>query len=369
MPLSTTPPSIVGRRLAQQPLEVHHAQVAAGRRGHRRPGHEHLRGDGRATAAARGSGPAPRRRWRPASGSPARRSSRCPAVPGQVVQQRADRRRPRPAPSGRAAPPAPAWAARRAGRRRRRGPSPPARRRRAPGPARRGSPPGRARAAPRARRRGARRRARRRPRCAARRAGPAGRWPGRPGACPPARRAATAVPCVVGGADQAARPRSHSSWCRCPRRVEPAGRARGPRPGSATSRRPGRTPSRRRPPSPAWPPVSMRDLPVEQLLQHQQLVRALLEPAQVERAGAEHDRVGVDRGDPADRQEDPPPQRHLGDQPDDLRRAVGRSRSRATASRTRPTWSPLGSKTAQRRRAGRHRPWSARASRGTSLSA
>ncbi len=64
------------------------------------------------------------------------------------------------------------------------------------------------------------------------------------------------------------------------------------------------------------PAVGDRHPPVQQLLQHQQLARALLEPAQVERAGVEHHRVRLDRGDPADRQEDPPAQRHLRDQPD-----------------------------------------------------
>jgi hypothetical protein len=65
------------------------------------------------------------------------------------------------------------------------------------------------------------------------------------------------------------------------------------------------------------------DPAVQQVLEDQQLVRPLLEPAQVQRAGAEHHRLGVHAGDPADRQEDPAAQGHLGDQPDDLRRPVG----------------------------------------------
>ena len=192
-------------------------EVPAGRRGHRRPGHEDLRGDRR--GQLRLADPGQRLGDRRVRGQDhrlgghhaargARAGSSAAAGPG----------RPRPAPSGRAAPPAPAWAARRAGRRRRPGPSPPARRRPAPGPARRGSRPGRARAAPPARRRGARRPARRPPRCAGRRAGPAARWPGRPGACSRARRAATAVPCAS-ASPTSPRTSSHSSWCRWPRRV------------------------------------------------------------------------------------------------------------------------------------------------------
>ena len=217
MPLSTTPPSIADGRLAQQPLEVHHAQVAPGRRGHRRPGHEHLRGDGRRQLRLPDPGQRlgdrrVRREDHRLGGHHAAGGAR------QVVQQRPDRCRLVRLHQVEQLAPAPARAARRAGRRRRRGPSPPARRRRARGRARRGSRPGRARAAPRARRRGARRRARRPPRCGGRRAGPAARWPGRPGACPRARRAAR--PCPGCRRRRPARaPRSHSSWCRWPRRV------------------------------------------------------------------------------------------------------------------------------------------------------
>ena len=206
------------RRLAQQPLEVHHAEVAAGRRGRSAAGPRTPARPPPGAAAAPGCGPAPRRRSRPGSGSPARRSSprrRCPggrpAAPAPA--------RPRPAPSGRAAPPAPARAARRAGRRRRRGPSPRARRPRAPGPARRGSRPGRARAAP--------------PSTSASRSSSSAaatslrRFVGR--SCSTLARSAGRMSSQHGeqrrGALRSRRrrpgraPRSHSSWCSWPRRV------------------------------------------------------------------------------------------------------------------------------------------------------
>jgi hypothetical protein len=62
--------------------------------------------------------------------------------------------------------------------------------------------------------------------------------------------------------------------------------------------------------------------PVQQVTEHQQLVRPLLEPAQVQRPGAQHHGLGVHGGHPADRQEDPPAQRHLGHQTDHLWRAA-----------------------------------------------
>src|SRR6185369_6030761 len=69
-------------------------------------------------------------------------------------------------------------------------------------------------------------------------------------------------------------------------------------------------------------------LPVEQVLQHQDLPHPPLEPAQVHDAGAERDRVGVDRQHPADRQKHPTPHRQLGDQPHHVRRpAVARARN------------------------------------------
>ena len=91
------------------------------------------------------------------------------------------------------------------------------------------------------------------------------------------------------------------------------------------------------------PVVGELDPAVEQLVEHQSLGAALLEPAHVEPA-VEDDRVGVDGGDPADRQEDPAagaPRR-----PARGRAAAWCGRSATTTSRTRPTWSPAGSKTA-----------------------
>ena len=90
------------RRLAQQPLEVGDAEVAAGRRLQRRAADVDLRGQRRGRGRGCGRGPAPRRRWRRGAGSPARSSScrrRC------APRRRAGggRRRPRRAPSGRAA--------------------------------------------------------------------------------------------------------------------------------------------------------------------------------------------------------------------------------------------------------------------------
>jgi hypothetical protein len=58
---------------------------------------------------------------------------------------------------------------------------------------------------------------------------------------------------------------------------------------------------------------------VEQLFQCEQLARSLLESAQADRPGAEHDCLGIDGDDPADGQENPATQRHLGDQTDDVR--------------------------------------------------
>jgi hypothetical protein len=63
------------------------------------------------------------------------------------------------------------------------------------------------------------------------------------------------------------------------------------------------------------PGVGDGDPPVQQLLQHQQLTRALLEPAQVERTGVEQHRIRFDRGHPAGRDEDPAAHRHLRDHP------------------------------------------------------
>jgi hypothetical protein len=66
-----------------------------------------------------------------------------------------------------------------------------------------------------------------------------------------------------------------------------------------------------------------RDPPVQQVFEDQQLVGALFEAAEVERAGAERHRPGIDRGDPPHGQEDPAAQRHLRDKPDHLGWAVG----------------------------------------------
>ena len=65
--------------------------------------------------------------------------------------------------------------------------------------------------------------------------------------------------------------------------------------------------------------VGEGDLPVQQVLQHQDLARATGEPAQAERAGTEHHGIRVDRDDPAHRDEDAPAQRQLGDEPDHVR--------------------------------------------------
>ena len=59
---------------------------------------------------------------------------------------------------------------------------------------------------------------------------------------------------------------------------------------------------------------------VEQLGEDQRLAGPLVEPAQAHRAGGEHDGVRVDRGDPADRHEDPPAALDLGDEAEHLRR-------------------------------------------------
>ena len=139
------------------------AEEAPGRGLQRRAAHVDLRGErggqlGLPDARQRLGDRRVRRRGSPARWSSCRRrcrrSRRAAGAAG----------RPRPAPSARAASRRRPAAARRAGRRRRRAPSPRGRRRRAPPRARRGSRPGRPRAAPRGRRRASRRRARRRPR-------------------------------------------------------------------------------------------------------------------------------------------------------------------------------------------------------------
>ena len=71
-----------------------------------------------------------------------------------------------------------------------------------------------------------------------------------------------------------------------------------------------------------------RHPPVQQLLQYEQLARALLEAAEVEGTGVEDHRPRLDRGEPADRQEDPPAHRHLGDQPDHPGRLVAGTQPR-----------------------------------------
>src|SRR5262245_37038072 len=63
-----------------------------------------------------------------------------------------------------------------------------------------------------------------------------------------------------------------------------------------------------------------RHSPIQQLFEDEQLARSFLEPPQVERAGAEHDRVRIDRGDAADGQENAASHRHLRDQPNHLGR-------------------------------------------------
>ena len=117
------------RRFAEQPLEVHHAQVPAGRGGHRRPRHEHLRRHGggscgsriRASASATVGvrGEYHRLGGHHAAGGAGGR----PAGPHRAAS------------SGSIRSSSTSWsgrAARPAGRRRRPGPSPPARRRPAP---------------------------------------------------------------------------------------------------------------------------------------------------------------------------------------------------------------------------------------------
>jgi hypothetical protein len=66
-----------------------------------------------------------------------------------------------------------------------------------------------------------------------------------------------------------------------------------------------------------------RDPAVQQVTEHEQLVRPFLEAPEVQRAAVQHHALRVHRRDVADRQEDAPAQRHLGHQADDLRRAVG----------------------------------------------
>ncbi len=82
----------------------------------------------------------------------------------------------------------------------------------------------------------------------------------------------------------------------------------------------------------------------KQLGDDQGLVGALLEAAHVDQAGGD-DLTGVDRGDPGHRHEDPAPPGHLDDQADDARPRVRPRLKVTTTSRTRPTWSPSGSKT------------------------
>jgi hypothetical protein len=66
------------------------------------------------------------------------------------------------------------------------------------------------------------------------------------------------------------------------------------------------------------------DMTVEHLGEHQRLARSLLEPPQAHGAVNDH-LAGVDRGDPADRHEDPPTRLHLDDDAQHPRRLLGES--------------------------------------------
>ena len=114
------------------------------------------------------------------------------------------------------------------------------------------------------------------------------------------------------------RPRPRPSWCSWPRRPS--------RPGSWTaSRESTQSPVRvcsiagvddvRR-------PAGLDDAhrPVEQLAEHQRLAGPLLEALEVQRAGGQHHRAGVDRGHPAHRHEDPAAGDDLDDQAQHARR-------------------------------------------------
>jgi hypothetical protein len=133
----------------------------------------------------------------------------------------------------------------------------------------------------------------------------------------------------------------HSSWRSCPRRVSRPLYSRTATRVSDQSPA-GRPPSRRRR---RWPRAGPddRDPAVQQSSSTSSSPgrfsnrRRLSVPVPSTTASAS---IAVD---PADRQEDPPAQRHLGDQADT--RGGAAARGRATASRTRPTWSPFGSKT------------------------
>ena len=69
-----------------------------------------------------------------------------------------------------------------------------------------------------------------------------------------------------------------------------------------------------------WPVLDEADRAVEQAGQHEQLVVAGLEPAHVHGARCEHDGAGLDRGDPAHRDEDAVPVLYLDDQTEHARR-------------------------------------------------
>ena len=333
------------RRLAQQPLEVHDAEVLAGRRLRRRPADVDLRGERRGEVGV--------------------------ADPGQRVGDGGVRRQDRSA----------RWSSdRRRCRRRRRAagargaassgsisssscsasacgqlgeqvggvvgvPSPRGRRRRAPPRACRGSRPGRPRAAPPARRRAGRRRARRRPRRGAWRTGRAARWRGRRAQLLEGREQ------VLGALAAPRRGRSPSTASQSTVSVSP--RRRSPSAGAAATKTCVTTQSRVRlllhrdvdDGRPRLAGLEQRHRAVEQLAEDQRLGRPLLEPAHVDQPGGD-DLAGVDRGHPGHRHEDPAPAGHLDDQAEHPRRPARPTRSVTTTSRTRPTWSPFGSKTA-----------------------
>src|SRR5690606_34429856 len=69
------------------------------------------------------------------------------------------------------------------------------------------------------------------------------------------------------------------------------------------------------------PGLDARHVPVEQLLHHQDLAGPTLEPSQIDRAGAEHDRFRVKGDRPADGYEDAPAQWNVNHDAHDVRDA------------------------------------------------